>query len=169
MSLQFSVICISDTRSLDNSPSTDWLAQAIITAGHQVHSQHLSRDDRHQIRAVISQLLVEPQVDVVLCTGGTGFSPRDVTPEAVEPLLDRQIPGFGEVFRAISLKEIGLATIHSRALAGMANGRLVVCVPGSPNACKTAWNSLLREQLNAQTRPCNFAEVLSQHRGGGSR
>jgi molybdenum cofactor biosynthesis protein B len=119
-----------------------------------------ARDDIYEIRAVLSRWIAAPELQVALVTGGTGFAGRDSTPEAVGPLLDKTIDGFGEVFRALSLQEIGSSTIQSRALAGLANGTLLFCMPGSTGACRTAWEGVIREQLDSRHRPCNFAGVL---------
>jgi molybdenum cofactor biosynthesis protein B len=120
-------------------------------------------DDVYQLREVLSRWIADPEVEVVLTTGGTGFSGRDSTPEAVVPLFDKVIEGFGEVFRALSLNEIGSSTIQSRAVAGMANGTVIFCVPGSTGACRTAWEGVLRDQLDSEHRPCNFVGVLRGH------
>ena len=119
------------------------------------------RDDIYQIRAVLSALIADAGINAVLMTGGTGFSGRDSTPEAVRPLFDKAIDGFGEVFRALSYEEIGSSTVQSRALAGFANSTVIFCMPGSTGACKTAWNGLICQQLDSDHRPCNFVGVLS--------
>lgn len=159
--LNIAVLSVSDTRDLSTDKSGDYLQNAILEAGHQLASRHICIDDRYQIRALVSQWIADPAVSVILITGGTGFYDRDVTPEAVSVLFDKQIEGFGELFRAISLSEIGMATIQSRALAGIANHTGIFCLPGSTNACKTAWTKILDNQLNALTRPCNFVEHFS--------
>lgn len=159
--LNIAVLSVSDTRDLSTDKSGDYLQSALLQAGHQLASRQICIDDRYQIRALVSQWIADPTVSVILITGGTGFYDRDVTPEAVSVLFDKQIEGFGEVFRAISLTEIGMATIQSRALAGIANHTGIFCLPGSTNACKTAWTKILDNQLNALTRPCNFVEHFS--------
>jgi molybdenum cofactor biosynthesis protein B len=118
------------------------------------------KDDIYQLRAVVSGWIADPAVQVVLVTGGTGFSGRDSTPEALVPLFDKQIEGFGEVFRALSLQEIGSSTLQSRAVAGLANRTVVFCMPGSTGACRTAWEGILRDQLDSTYRPCNFASIV---------
>ena len=154
------VIALSDTRKVSNDTSGDYLAQALQSLGHSVQRREIIPDELYSARALFAQGIAAPDTDLIVSTGGTGFSQRDITPEAVRPLLDKEVEGFGEIFRQVSIKEIGVATIQSRALAGLANQTLVVCLPGSLNACKTAWESILREQLDAATRPCNFAELL---------
>lgn len=161
------VLTISDSRTPDDDHSGDYLAQALAEAGHQVLGRAILPDDPYRIRAEVAAAIADPQVQLVLCTGGTGFGPRDRTPEAVLPLLDRQIPGFGEVFRAVSIEEIGMATLQSRALGGVANDTLVFCLPGSTSACRTAWQKILRGQLDGATKPCNFAEIFGRPDGQG--
>ncbi|GAB4188623.1 MAG: molybdenum cofactor biosynthesis protein B [Wenzhouxiangellaceae bacterium] len=159
--LAIALLTVSDTRTAENDRSGDWLAAASERAGHHLAARTLVVDNRYRIRATVAQWIADEAIQVVLITGGTGFRPRDVTPEAVTPLLDQSIPGFGELFRQISYQEIGSSTIQSRALAGVANNTLVFCLPGSTNACSTAWNGILREQLNRDHKPCNFADLLS--------
>lgn len=160
--LRIAVLTISDTRTLATDTSGKVLVEALESAGHALHEHALVADDIWQIRARLSAWIADPQLQVVLLTGGTGFSSRDNTPQAVLPLLDKVVDGFGELFRHISLAEIGTSTVQSRALAGISNGTLVCCVPGSPGACRTAWNGILREQLDSRTRPCNFVPHLKQ-------
>ncbi len=159
--LNIAVLTVSDTRGSHNDTSGDFLAQASADAGHKLAARRIVPDDIYQIRAEVSAWIADDAVQVVLVTGGTGFAGRDSTPEAVAPLLDKQIEGFGEVFRALSLTEIGSSTIQSRALGGMANRTVVFCVPGSTGACRTAWNGIIREQLDSTHRPCNFVAVLT--------
>ncbi|HAP28082.1 MAG TPA: molybdenum cofactor biosynthesis protein B [Achromobacter sp.] len=151
------VLTISDTRSAGDDTSGNLLANSLAQAGHQCVRRDIVRDDIYQIRRVISDWIADPEVQVILTTGGTGFSHRDHTPQAILPLLDREIPGFGELFRQISYTEIGSSTIQSRAFAGSANQTLIFCLPGSNNACETAWTKILREQLDSGHGPCNFA------------
>jgi len=158
--LNIAVLTVSDTRTLETDGSGDTLDNALREAGHNCHSRNIVVDDRYQLRAVVSQLIADAEVQVVLVTGGTGFTARDVTPEALAPLFDKEIEGFGELFRAISYDEIGTSTVQSRALAGVANRTVIFCMPGSPKACATAWNKILREQLDARHRPCNFVEMV---------
>lgn len=158
--LGVAVLTVSDTRTTANDTSGDFLAEASVAAGHLLAERSLVPDDIYRIRAVVSQWIAAPSVQVVLITGGTGFAGRDSTPEAVTPLLDKLIEGFGERFRALSEREIGSSTIQSRAVAGLANRTAVFCVPGSTGACRTAWDGLLRDQLDSRHRPCNFVGVL---------
>ena len=158
--LAIAVLTVSDTRTRENDTSGDFLVQALEAAGHRTSGRAIVRDDIYQIRAVLSAWIADAAVNAVLVTGGTGFSGRDSPPEAVRPLFDKDIEGFGEVFRALSLAEIGSSTVQSRALAGFANDTVIFCMPGSTGACKTAWNGVIREQLDSSHRPCNFAGVL---------
>ena len=161
--LNVAVLTVSDTRTTDTDTSGAFLEEALRSAGHSVVDRRIVIDDIYQLRAVVSQWIVDPGVEVVLTTGGTGFSGRDSTPEAVAPLFDKVIEGFGEVFRALSLDEIGSSTIQSRALAGLANGTVIFCMPGSTGACRTAWEGVIRDQLDSEHRPCNFVGVLRGH------
>ncbi len=158
--LAIAVLTISDSRTEETDTSGAFLREAAEAAGHSVRCKEIVPDDVYQMRAIFSRWIADPQIQVVLSTGGTGITGRDSTPEAVVPLLDKQIEGFGEVFRAVSLEEIGMSTVQSRALAGMANGTLIFCLPGSRGACKTAWERILLPQLDHRTRPCNFAQLL---------
>ncbi len=159
--LNIAVLTVSDTRSLESDSSGQYLLEALQAAGHRLADRRICVDDIYQIRALLSQWIADPAVQAVLITGGTGFSGRDSTPEAVAPLFDKSIDGFGELFRQVSLDEIGTSTIQSRALAGLANRTVIFCVPGSTSACRTAWEKILRPQLDSRTRPCNFVGVLS--------
>lgn len=158
--LRVAVLTVSDTRTAANDTSGDYLAENLSAAGHVLAARTIVRDDIYTLRAVVSAWIADPEVQVVLVTGGTGFSGRDSTPEALTPLFDKQIEGFGEVFRALSLKEIGSSTLQSRALAGLANRTVIFCMPGSTGACRTAWEGILREQLDSSFRPCNFASIV---------
>ena len=160
--LRIAVLTISDTRTLETDTSGQVLIDGLTAAGHQLHERAIVIDDIWQIRARVSQWIADSHVQVVLLTGGTGFTARDNTPQAVAPLLDKMVDGFGELFRQISLSEIGTSTVQSRALAGISNGTLVCCLPGSPGACRTAWNGILHEQLDCRTRPCNFVPHLKR-------
>lgn len=158
--LRIAVLTVSDTRTLDTDTSGQTLISHLEEAGHALAARAIVIDDIYQIRAQLSQWIADALVQVVLITGGTGFTGRDSTPEAVTCLLDKQVDGFGELFRQISVPDIGTSTIQSRALAGLANGTLVCCLPGSTNACRTAWDGILAEQLDARHRPCNFVPHL---------
>jgi len=164
--LSIAVLTVSDTRTEENDTSGDYLVQALEAAGHRNAARSIVRDDIYQIRAILSRWIADANINAVLVTGGTGFSGRDSTPEAVRPLFDKNIDGFGEVFRALSLQEIGSSTIQSRALAGFANETVIFCVPGSTGACRTAWDGLIREQLDSSHRPCNFVGVLGVRERG---
>ena len=157
--LTLCVLTVSDTRDASNDTSGDYLIEALRAAGHQLHERALAKDDRYRMRAIVSQWIADEAVDGVLITGGTGFTGRDSTPEAIEPLLDKIMPGFGEMFRAISIEEIGTSSLQSRAFAGLANQTFIFCLPGSTSACRTAWENIIRAQLDARTRPCNLANL----------
>ncbi|HBQ02088.1 MAG TPA: molybdenum cofactor biosynthesis protein B [Halieaceae bacterium] len=159
--LNVAVLTVSDTRTMDNDTSGQFLETSLLESGHTLADRTIVIDDVYQIRARLSAWIADATVNAVLVTGGTGFSGRDSTPEAVSPLFDKTIEGFGEVFRALSFDEIGSSTIQSRAIAGLANRTAIFCMPGSTGACKTAWNGLIRDQLDAAHRPCNFVKVLS--------
>lgn len=158
--LDIAVLTVSDTRTPETDGSGDALDSALTEAGHRCHSRSIVKDDRYLLRAEVSRMIADPAVQVILVTGGTGFTARDVTPEALMPLFDKEIEGFGELFRAISYEEIGTSTVQSRAFAGVANRTVIFCLPGSPNACRTGWNKIIREQLDARHRPCNFVEMV---------
>ncbi len=158
-SLGLCVLTVSDTRAQDNDSSGDYLVQALTDAGHRLFDRAILPDDRYQLRALVSRWIANGEVDGILVTGGTGFTGRDSTPEALLPLLDKTMPGFGEIFRAISFTEIGTSSLQSRAFAGLANGTFVFCLPGSTSACRTAWEQLIRSQLDAETKPCNLATL----------
>lgn len=160
-SLAVAVLTVSDTRTEKDDTSGQYLVDALKEAGHGVEARKIVVDDIYQIRAVLSSWIADSQVDAVLVTGGTGFSSRDSTPEAVQPLFDKDIDGFGELFRSLSYQEIGSSTVQSRAVAGFANETVVFCMPGSTGACRTAWNSIIREQLDSSHRPCNFVGVMA--------
>jgi len=159
--LNAAVLTVSDTRTDDTDASGNYLVEALSDAGHQVVAKHIVRDDIYQVRAELSQWIADEQIQVILTTGGTGFSGRDSTPEAVLPLFDKVVEGFGELFRIISFDQIGTSTLQSRAVAGLANGTVIFCMPGSGNACKTAWEQIICHQINSTQQPCNFAGVLS--------
>lgn len=157
--LNLCVLTVSDSRTLAEDSSGDYLAQALRDAGHRLADRKLLPDDRYQLRATVSQWIADDAVDGILVTGGTGFTGRDSTPEALLPLLDKEMPGFGELFRAISFDEIGTSTLQSRAFAGLANGTFLFALPGSTSACRTAWEKIIVAQLDARTRPCNLATL----------
>lgn len=158
--LNLAVLTVSDTRDLASDKSGDYLASAAETEGHNVVERDLVKDDVYVLRAVVSKWIANENIHTILVTGGTGFSGRDSTPEALSVLFDKSIDGFGELFRQISYQEIGTSTIQSRALAGFANKTLIFCLPGSTGACKTAWEGILKEQLDEAHNPCNFVHHL---------
>lgn len=157
--LNLCVLTVSDSRTSTNDTSGDYLATALAEGGHTLADRALLRDDKYKLREVVSRWIADDSIDGVLITGGTGFTGRDSTPEAVAPLLDKEMPGFGELFRAISFEEIGTSSLQSRAFAGLANSTFVFCLPGSTSACRTAWERIIRAQLDARTRPCNLAAL----------
>lgn len=158
--LNIAVLTVSDTRDEETDTSGRYLAEAVNEAGHNLVAKKIVKDDKYQLRAVVSQWIADEGVQVVITTGGTGFTARDTTPEALSILFDKQIEGFGELFRHISYLEIGTSTVQSRALGGMANKTAVFCLPGSTGACKTGWNGILKEQLNSEHKPCHFVGHL---------
>ncbi|WP_018971215.1 molybdenum cofactor biosynthesis protein B [Rudaea cellulosilytica] len=162
--LNLCVLTVSDTRSAHNDTSGDYLCDALAAAGHRLHARAISRDDKYNLRAIVSTWIAQADVHGILVTGGTGFTGRDSTPEALLPLLDKQMPGFGEMFRVLSFEEIGTSTLQSRAFAGLANDKFVFCLPGSTSACKTAWEKLIQAQLDSRTAPCNLAGLRSRLR-----
>ncbi len=160
--LQLAVLTVSDTRDLASDSSGELLVTALKAAGHHLADRQLVKDDIYQIRAVLSQWIASPHIHGVIITGGTGFTGRDTTPEAVKPLFDKEVEGFGELFRQVSYTEIGTSTIQSRAVAGLANRTIIFCLPGSNNACKTGWEQIIAPQLDARTRPCSFVMHLKK-------
>ncbi|MCG7993172.1 MAG: molybdenum cofactor biosynthesis protein B [Candidatus Thiodiazotropha lotti] len=158
--LNISVMTVSDSRTEENDKSGQKLKSMLEEAGHQLADKRIVKDDRYQIRAVMSEWIANPDVQVIITTGGTGLTGRDGTPEAVEPLLDKIINGFGEMFRSLSYEIIGTSTMQSRTIAGVANGTFVFCLPGSTGACKDGWSKLISSQLDYRTRPCNLVELM---------
>ena len=158
--LAIAVLTVSDTRTLADDRSGDLLEEKLTEDGHRLADRQIVQDDIYRIRAVVSDWIARDDVDAIVTTGGTGFTGRDSTPEALQPLFDKAIEGFGELFRAISFDEIGSSTIQSRAVGGLANGTLIFALPGSTNACRTGWEKILRNQLDVDFRPCNFAELI---------
>ena len=157
--LSLCVVTVSDTRTAGNDTSGDYLCDALRDAGHRLHDRAIVRDDKYAMRALVSRWIAEDGVDGIIVTGGTGFTGRDSTPEALLPLLDKEMPGFGELFRAISFDEIGTSTLQSRAFAGLANATFLFALPGSTSACRTGWEKIIASQLDARTRPCNLANL----------
>ena len=154
------VLCVSDTRTLDSDKSGSYLVGALEAAAHRVLDRRICRDDVYELRAVVSAWIADPVIEAILITGGTGFTGRDSTPEAILPLLDKQMQGFGEMFRSLSWEEIGTSTMQSRAFAGLANQTFLFCLPGSTSACRLAWEKLICAQLDGNTRPCNLVSLM---------
>lgn len=166
------VLTVSDTRTLENDKSGDTLVARIADAGHMLKARTIVPDDRQEIAAQVRVWTQDPEIDVVITTGGTGFTGRDVTPDALEPLFEKRMDGFSEVFHRISYDKIGTSTIQSRATGGVANATFIFVLPGSPGACKDAWDGILKAQLDYRHMPCNFIEImprLDEHlrRSGG--
>ncbi len=159
-SLNCAVLTISDTRTLEDDRSGALLAELLTADGHRLAERLLVSDDVYAVRAVVSRWIADPDIAVVLTTGGTGFTGRDSTPEALEPLFDKTIGGFGELFRQISFAEIGTSTVQSRAVGGIANATLIFALPGSSNAVTTGWEKILHNQLDINFKPCNFVELI---------
>ncbi|MGB0712528.1 MAG: molybdenum cofactor biosynthesis protein B [Gammaproteobacteria bacterium] len=159
-SLPIAILTVSDSRTEADDKSGQVLKALIEESGHEVVEKAICPDDRYQIRALLSRWIADPDIPVVITTGGTGLTGRDGTPEAVAPLLDKVIDGFGEMFRVISYDLIGTSTMQSRTLAGVANGTFVFCLPGSSGACRDGWTRLISHQLDYRTRPCNLVELM---------
>ena len=160
IAVNIAVLTVSDTRTLETDKSGDALVGMITKAGHTVCDRSIVADDKKALQAKVSTWISDPGVDVVITTGGTGFTGRDVTPEALQPLFEKHIDGFSTVFHMISYQKIETSTVQSRACAGSANGTFIFCLPGSPGACKDAWNGILQYQLDNRHRPCNFVEIM---------
>jgi len=162
--LGIAVLTVSDSRNQDTDKSGALLAERVTTAGHELASKAIVKDDIYAIRQSLSNWIANADIDAVVTTGGTGVTGRDGTPEAVRPLLDKEIDGFGEMFRALSYEEIGTSTLQSRCLAGVANATYIFCLPGSSGACATGWDRLIAAQLDYRTRPCNLVELMPRLR-----
>jgi molybdenum cofactor biosynthesis protein B len=158
--LHIAVLTVSDTRSLEDDKSGTTLAERITKAGHAVAARAIVTDDVENIRAQVKAWIAEPGIDVIITTGGTGFTGRDVTPEAVEPLFEKRMEGFSTLFLMVSYGKIGTSAIQTRATAGVAGATYVFCLPGSPGACKDGWDDILVHQLDYRYRPCNFVEIM---------
>lgn len=159
--LNIAILTLSDTRTLGNDTSGDALQELLTAAGHRLAARELCADNVYAMRAIVSRWIADASIHVVITTGGTGFTHRDSTPEALLPLFDRSIEGFGELFRQLSFEEIGSSTVQSRCCAGLANKTLVFCLPGSTGACRTGWNRILKEQLDSRHQPCNFVALTA--------
>ena len=160
IAINIAVLTISDTRDETNDKSGQLLAERVQASGHQLADKQIVKDDIYQIRAVISNWVAADNVNAVITTGGTGVTGRDGTPEAVRVLLDKEIDGFGELFRMLSWEDIKTSTVQSRCLAGVANGTYIFCLPGSTGACRTAWDRIIQDQLDYRHRPCNLVELM---------
>ncbi len=158
--LNIAVLVVSDTRTDADDVSGRVLTERLQQAGHQLAEKGIVPDDVYQIRALVSNWIADDSVNAVISTGGTGVTGRDGTPEAVAPLLDKMLDGFGEIFRMLSYQDIKTSTIQSRAIAGVANATYIFCLPGSSGACRTAWDELIKEQLDYRTRPCNLVQLM---------
>ena len=168
--VRIAVLTVSDTRGLADDKSGDTLASMIAADGHQLAARSLVKDDITAVRETVQGWIADPSIDVVISTGGTGFTGRDVTPEAIKPLFEKEIDGFSIVFHMLSYEKVATSTIQSRACGGVAQGTYIFCLPGSPGACKDAWNGILKWQLDNRHRPCNFVEImprLEEHRRKG--
>ncbi|WP_069383712.1 molybdenum cofactor biosynthesis protein B [Halomonas caseinilytica] len=163
--LSVAVLTVSDSRTEETDRSGQALVERLESTGHRLHDKRIVDDDVYRIRAQVAAWIAEAEVQVILTTGGTGFTGRDSTPEAVSVLLDKRIEGFGELFRHLSWQEIGSSTVQSRCLGGLANNTVVFCLPGSTGACLTAWDGILAEQLDSRHQPCNFANLVIPERG----
>ncbi|WP_207456223.1 molybdenum cofactor biosynthesis protein B [Azospirillum sp. SYSU D00513] len=162
--VNIAVVTVSDTRTLEDDRSGDALAERLTAAGHRLAARAIVKDEVASIRAQVQGWIADPEIDVVLTTGGTGVTGRDVTPEAVEALFEKSIPGFGELFRYLSYAKVGTSTIQSRATGGVANGTYIFALPGSPSACRDAWDGILEAQLDNRHRPCNLVELMPRLR-----
>ena len=165
--INIAVVTISDTRVLDNDKSGDVLEKRVLESNHKIISREIVKDDFDKISQLFQNLINNKKIDVIISTGGTGLTGRDITPEVMKTLFDKTIDGFGEMFRWLSYSKIGTSSIQSRALAGVSNGTYIFCLPGSPSACRDAWDQILIHQLDIRHKPCNFVEImprLQEHR-----
>jgi molybdenum cofactor biosynthesis protein B len=164
VAVNIALLTVSDTRSAADDKSGDTLAERIAAAGHAVRDRRIVKDDQAAIEAQLKAWIADPEIDTVIATGGTGVTGRDVTPEAFHAVYEKHIPGFGELFRWLSYDKIGTSTIQSRATAGVAGGTYLFALPGSPSACRDAWDMILKDQLDNRFRPCNFVELMPRLR-----
>ncbi len=160
VALNLAVLTVSDTRTLADDKSGTTLSERLVAAGHNLAAREIVADDVEAIRAIVKRWIADPDVDVIVTTGGTGFTGRDVTPEALEPLFEKRMDGFSIAFHMLSHGKIGTSTVQSRATAGLAGATFIFCLPGSPGACRDAWDGILLPQLDYRTRPCNFVEIM---------
>ena len=162
--LDIAVLTVSDSRTLDDDKSGTLRAERLRSSGHRLADREVVRDDIYAVRAVVSRWIADDDVQVIITTGGTGLTGRDGTPEAIRPLFDKEITGFGEMFRVLSFEDIATSTLQSRATAGVANGTFIFALPGSSGACRDGWDKLIRAQLDYRTRPCNLTELVPRLR-----
>jgi molybdenum cofactor biosynthesis protein B len=160
VALNIAVLTISDTRALEDDKSGTTLSERLVAAGHRLAAREIVADDVETIRAIVKKWIADAGIDAVITTGGTGFTGRDVTPEAIEPFFEKRMDGFSIAFHMLSHAKIGTSTIQSRATAGVAGGTFIFCLPGSPGACRDGWDGILAAQLDFRTRPCNFVEIM---------
>lgn len=165
--VKIAVLTVSDSRTEENDTSGQYLVESVKSAGYELVEKTMVKDCIYAIRATVSAWIADAGVEAVLITGGTGFSGRDSTPEAMMPLFDKQVEGYGEMFRYLSMQEIGTSTVQSRAVAGLANNTVIFCMPGSTGACRTAWQGIIKEQLDSTHKPCNFVGVLKTQKRHG--
>lgn len=158
--VNIAILTISDRRTIEEDDSGDLLTNRVADANHVMMDRQICKDNCYQIRSIVSQWILQEDINVIITTGGTGITGHDGTPEAILPLMDKTIDGFGEMFRSLSYKNIKTSTLQSRAFAGVANGTFIFCLPGSPGACKDGWDLLISEQLDHRTRPCNLVELM---------
>ena len=158
--IKIAILTVSDSRTEADDTSGDALVERLTQANHTLVEKRILPDDKYKIRAAVSQWIADEDVDVVITTGGTGLTGRDITPEAVEPLFDKVIEGVGELFRWVSYQEIGTSTIASRCVGGLANGTFIFCLPGSTGACRTGWDKVIAPQLDCNTKPCNIVALM---------
>ena len=158
--VNIAILTISDRRTIEEDDSGDLLANRVTDANHVMMDRQICKDNCYQIRSIVSQWILQEDINVIITTGGTGITGHDGTPEAILPLMDKTIDGFGEMFRSLSYKNIKTSTLQSRAFAGVANGTFIFCLPGSPGACQDGWDLLISEQLDHRTRPCNLVELM---------
>ena len=160
ISLNIAVMTVSDTRTEEDDKSGDFLIRKLTESGHKLAEKCIVTDNRYKIREVVSRWIADDDIHAVITTGGTGLTGRDITPEAIQPLFDKSIDGFGEIFRMLSYESIKTSTIQSRAFAGLANATAIFCLPGSTGACKDGWEGIIKHQLNVQHTPCNLVEIM---------
>jgi len=158
--IKIAILTVSDSRTEADDTSGNALVERLTEAGHKLAEKLILPDDKYKIREAVSRWIVDENVDVVISTGGTGLTGRDITPEAIEPLFDKKIEGVGELFRWVSYQEIGTSTIASRCLGGLANGTFIFCLPGSTGACRTGWDKVIAPQLDCNTTPCNIVALM---------